>query len=1566
MASNFFQMQMDYIFFFYGLGFILLAAAAWGLNCIEKQQVPWKWLCLFGLVHGINEWLDLFAFSLKDSPVFYFVRLIVMILSFLFLLEFGRAGSMTFHKNGPGRWIFIPLLLLVGFGAFAGVSGLNAVARYALGLTGGLWTAAVLWRYRHTAHPRSQSLSMAALSMGLYGLATGVVVPYADFFPAAFLNQASFLSFTGFPIQLFRGILACTAAATIWQYYCEWRRLEFNDSISMAALRHEGWTITAIATVLIAGWIATYSFGEYGQLRDEEQYDSDLRLTQKTFESSAETADRLVQSMAASPNLTAMGIECRSDIAAIDSTLDRYAKVAQDSICYVMDSTGTVLTSSNRDAPSSFVGHSYAVRPYFKQAMEGVQGRYVAVGLTSKVPGYYSSFPVRDAGGEIVGVAVIKLNIDNLFAVQMHKNYGFLIDPNGIILSSTHPGFFLNMLQPIPEDVKRRLTQSEQFPVIHESSVLPAHFVPGTLFTFRGEVLRGFKQVTSVEGLSFVILGSMSSWKILRLVSILITLLAAMLLVAFFVTLQRNNASSARISASERLYRTLVEGSPDWIGLFDQDGCCVAINRNGLTAIGRTEAEVQGKRFNEIWSEENPSSMVEDAVIRVLRGERVSFEADRCRADGASVTWQVVLNPNCEQDGTVRSFVSIASDISFRKKAEVKLRESEAAVRNKLKAITEPEGDIGTLDLSDIIDSEALQSMLEDFYRLTHIGSAIIDLAGKVLTAVGGQDICTKFHRCHPDSLKNCIESETFFTRDIPVGTFKTYRCKNNMWEMVTPITVGGRHLGNIHFGQFFFEDDAPDIDLFRSQARQYGFNESDYLAAFDRAPRWSRETVNTAMMFYGKLAGMISTLSYNTSRLSKMLADHKRSEDLIRARLELMDFSTLHALDEVLQRTLDQVCVLTGSLIGFYHFVDSDQKTLSLQAWSTRTVKEFCKADAKGLHYPIDQAGVWVDCVHSKKPVIHNDYASLPHRKGMPDDHAPVIRELVVPIMRAGKIVAILGVGNKPTDYTEDNVGLVAYFADVAWEVAERKRAEDALKKSEASLSRAQEIAHLGNWEYDGATGKITWSDEAYRIFGFAPQEMEVTSDLILSMIHPDDRSRVEMGIGNIQEKIDPYNFEYRIILRGGTVRHVHSQRDSIIEEFPDRIFGTLQDITERKKVEEAFQKSERRLNDVIDFLPDATLAIDSRKKIIVWNKAIEKMTGVKAEDMIGKGDYAYTIPFYGERRPQLMDLIWENDRNVIEKYPHIDRQGESLSAEAFCGALYDGRGAHVFVKVSPLHDEKGHVVGAIESIRDITERKRMQAELLQINENLEQRVAQEVEKNLRNERLLVQQSRLAAMGEMIGNIAHQWRQPLNALGLLLFNIKDAYRFNTLDADYLEQAVGIGNRLVQKMSTTISDFSRFFHPDKEILAFSAKEQIREAVTLVEASLLNSNISIHIDVSHDIKLLGFPNEYSQVLLNLISNAKEAILAHNQLLAGRVDIVLTDQDGQGCVAVSDNGGGIPEEILDRIFEPYFSTKEKGGGIGLYMSKMIIERNMNGSISARNIEGGAEFRICVPAP
>ena len=187
-------------------------------------------------------------------------------------------------------------------------------------------------------------------------------------------------------------------------------------------------------------------------------------------------------------------------------------------------------------------------------------------------------------------------------------------------------------------------------------------------------------------------------------------------------------------------------------------------------------------------------------------------------------------------------------------------------------------------------------------------------------------------------------------------------------------------------------------------------------------------------------------------------ITQRKRDSDLTQARARLIDFSTTHTLEELLIATLDEAELLTGSQVGFYHFLQADQQTLTLQAWSTRTTRELCRAEGKGRHYDVSQAGVWVDCVRERRPLIHNDYAALPHRRGLPAGHSPVVRELVVPVFRGAVIVAILGVGNKPSHYVESDIQSVTRLADLAWDIAERKRVEEDLRQRNEELVRFNE----------------------------------------------------------------------------------------------------------------------------------------------------------------------------------------------------------------------------------------------------------------------------------------------------------------------------------------------------------------------------------------------------------------------------------------------------------------------------------------------------------------------------
>ncbi len=178
-------------------------------------------------------------------------------------------------------------------------------------------------------------------------------------------------------------------------------------------------------------------------------------------------------------------------------------------------------------------------------------------------------------------------------------------------------------------------------------------------------------------------------------------------------------------------------------------------------------------------------------------------------------------------------------------------------------------------------------------------------------------------------------------------------------------------------------------------------------------------------------------------------ITERKRLDSIIKTRNSILELSYHCSLDELLQKTLDAVEILSQSKISFFHFVEEDQVTLSLQTWSTNTLQKMCSADGKDQHYPIDQAGVWVDCIAARSPVIHNDYLSLPHRKGLPVGHAPVIRELVVPILRNEKIVAILGVGNKESNYDQTDVQSISEVADIVLDIAERKKGEEALRIS-------------------------------------------------------------------------------------------------------------------------------------------------------------------------------------------------------------------------------------------------------------------------------------------------------------------------------------------------------------------------------------------------------------------------------------------------------------------------------------------------------------------------------------
>jgi C4-dicarboxylate-specific signal transduction histidine kinase len=228
--------------------------------------------------------------------------------------------------------------------------------------------------------------------------------------------------------------------------------------------------------------------------------------------------------------------------------------------------------------------------------------------------------------------------------------------------------------------------------------------------------------------------------------------------------------------------------------------------------------------------------------------------------------------------------------------------------------------------------------------------------------------------------------------------------------------------------------------------------------------------------------------------------------------------------------------------------------------------------------------------------------------------------------------------------------------------------------------------------------------------------------------------------------------------------------------------------------------------------------------------------------------------------------------------------------------------------------------------------------------------------------EQMLLQQSRLAAMGEMINNIAHQWRQPLNALGLLVQKLPIYYDSAEFNREFLEENTVKSMKLIQHMSQTINDFRDFFRSDKEMVAFNLDSVVRQAVAFIEQNFRDLDIKIDLDTEQGLMVKGYPNEFAQALLNILMNACDALVGNNTADA-RIILRTFEDNGSAVVTVTDNAGGIPGEVIDRVFDPYFTTKgpDKGTGLGLFMSKTIIEKNMAGRLTVRNTGNGAEFRI-----
>ena len=671
--ADFLKSQLDYIFFVYGAAFFLLIPL-----CLFLRQRPncgrlaWVWLGWFGATHGANEWLDLLALGLDPNPLFHLARLGILIVSFLCLAEFGRASLVALRGHGPGRGVLAVMVGLAALGGLAGLAGINAAARYGLGLVGGLWAARALFFAAKTLPLGARQLQAAALGMVLYALAAGLVPNPAPFFPASWLNYESFLDFTGVPIQLIRGLLAVWVGVSLClvaQSCLE----EEQDLRQRAWFRNLMWGVMAsITLVVIGGWFLTQYFGDIATREKREDYEQVVAILSQTMRTEVSELQQFVALISEWPTtLPALASGTPKAIDQANFGLDFFCEKLQDSVCYVMNLQGQTIASSNRHLPDSFVGQSYFFRPYFQQALQGKASNYFALGVTSKKLGHYASFPVRDQGGKIIGVAVIKRTLDEIETV-IHEHYvGLVIDRRGIVVMSNRSDMLLKSLWPLAEKVKAELIASQQFGGGPFTPILDQEPVDGGKYLLQGKTMVALRRPAPWEDWSIVIFDSVWPISQARLLGISITLFLNLALIAFFAVV-------VIMREGEERFRHLFENAADSLILHDRERV-IEVNQQACRSLGYTREELLRMSLFDIEVEYSKESLMDHWEKEV---DLTTLSGLHRRKDGSTFPTEVRVGEVTVRGQKLR--LAAIRDITERRQAEEALQSERQRLYNLL------------------------------------------------------------------------------------------------------------------------------------------------------------------------------------------------------------------------------------------------------------------------------------------------------------------------------------------------------------------------------------------------------------------------------------------------------------------------------------------------------------------------------------------------------------------------------------------------------------------------------------------------------------------------------------------------------------------------------------------------------------------------------------------------------------------------------------------------------------------------------------------------------------------
>ncbi|HWQ63585.1 MAG TPA: PAS domain S-box protein, partial [Methanospirillum sp.] len=612
--------------------------------------------------------------------------------------------------------------------------------------------------------------------------------------------------------------------------------------------------------------------------------------------------------------------------------------------------------------------------------------------------------------------------------------------------------------------------------------------------------------------------------------------------------------------------------------------------------------------------------------------------------------------------------LEIATDITDLKEAEERLRENESLIRKKLDALLSPEGGIDVLILSEIIDVPQIQRIMDDFHSLTGLLVAILDLQGTILVAAGWQEICTRFHRINPETCRNCLESDTILSLGVAPGTYKAYQCKNHMWDISTPIVVGGVHIGNLFLGQFFYDDEVVNLDFYREQAIRYGFDVDSYLAALEKVPRMSREKIDVVMQFYTRLISLVTQVSWSNIKLVRivherdlLLASVKESEEKYRHLIE-------HANDGIVVTQQDRLQLVNSRMEEITGYQKSDLLSLSFVTF---------------IH-PDDRVMVserYVERLEGKD--VPSRY---PFRLIRPDGTIVWIELSAVLVDWEGKPATL----NFITDITE------------------RKLAEDALRVSEGRLSTLVQTLPDLVWLKDPNGVFIACNHMFERFFG--AKEDDIIGKTDYDFLSPDlaefflsyDRKVLETGVSGRNEEWITFADDGHQALLDTIKTPMYDSTGTLIG-----VLGIGRDITLRREAEEGLITAQERLKEAHRLAHFGTWDWILEPETITWSEELYVIAGI---------DQNRPAPGSAEMQRIFSPSSWER---LIVVFAHSLSTGEPFTIELEI-VRPDGTTCWAQGFGDVKKDENGKIIGLHGTLQDIQELKQAEAALYEANHKL------------------------------------------------------------------------------------------------------------------------------------------------------------------------------------------------------------------------------------------------------